>query len=174
MSAEEHLSSYYREIVKYTRFLHYTFRTFMVIQKNSKEYSKTTLFFQGLNILREVIIQYLYDTLFNLIVENIELFQNKKLKSYSELQYLINLIGSCGYTKYKSIKLENNEYSEYQFISIAKETQQKSEVEYETDFFKKKFTNSMVKYLQTKYRKISNDMSQLSTPEYVQRSLQYL
>ena len=102
------------------------------------------------------------------------MYQAGRLKVYNQLQYLIQLVGACGYTKYKSIKLDYNYYLEYQFVSISKETQQKGQIEYETDFFKKNFTNKMVEYLEKKYKKIADEMIKLSTSEYVQKTLSLL
>ena len=43
----------------------------MVVEKNPKEYAKTSLNHQGLTILKEEIVQPLYETIFTLIIDNL-------------------------------------------------------------------------------------------------------
>ena len=43
----------------------------MVVEKHPKEYAKTSLNHQGLTILKEEIVQPLYETIFALIIENL-------------------------------------------------------------------------------------------------------
>lgn len=54
---------------------------------------------------------------------------------------MIQVIGQCGFQKYFSIRLEKNKMGFFQFVSVNRETNLTAEVEYETDFFLRKFTN---------------------------------
>ena len=47
----------------------------MVIEKHSKEYVKTSLYHQGLTILKNEIIIPLYDTLFDLFYDVLEMYK---------------------------------------------------------------------------------------------------
>lgn len=143
----------------------------MLIEKNSKSFVKTTLFHQGLLIMRDYLIVPYYDNLFGLLCSNLQLFKENKLEESSELQFIILAIGMCGFSKYRSIRLEKNENDIFHFKSINKETNQKAEIEYENEFFLKNFTTRMIRHLQAEYRIKSTEMMQFSSSEYVNKAL---
>ena len=67
----DELRAYYNWIVAYTRFLHWTYKTFSLIEKNSKSFGKSSLFHQGLLKMRDHIILFNYENLFSLITQNL-------------------------------------------------------------------------------------------------------
>jgi hypothetical protein len=76
--------------------------------------------------MRDEIIEPLYPDIFRLLMANLELFKEGLLQEYTELQFMIQLLGMCGFQKYLCVKLEKNNLGFFNFVSTSRETNLKT------------------------------------------------
>jgi hypothetical protein len=69
MSCEDYLDYVQGWVNNYTRFVHWTFKSFSVIEKNSLHVKGTNLMFEALGMLKNEFIVPIYEDLFNAVVE---------------------------------------------------------------------------------------------------------
>lgn len=77
----------------------------MAIERYSLQVKGTTLYFEGLSILKSSLIEPIYDDLLQAILDSLEAYKCSHLSSISELQEIIWIIGTVGLKKFKEIKL---------------------------------------------------------------------
>lgn len=122
------------------------------------------LYFEGIKILKEHLFEKIYDSLYQVIEEALELYKSDRLRALEPLQLVIRYIGIVGFTKYKLIEMKKNVREDRFEYESKSENAMAGENPYETGFFKTNFILRLVKGLKRKYTEIVADMMQLSVP----------
>jgi hypothetical protein len=81
LSSLEYISYILEWVYNYTRFMHWTFKTFMVIEKYSLHVKGTNLYFEGLMILKNALIEPILEELIQAIVNCLDLYKINQLPS---------------------------------------------------------------------------------------------
>ncbi len=105
LSSQDYITYTLEWVYNYTRFMHWTFKTFMVIEKYSLHVKGTSLYFEGLTILRTHLIEPIYEELLMAILNCLELYKTNHLTSTTDLNEIITVVGTVGLRKYTYVKL---------------------------------------------------------------------
>lgn len=147
----------------YTRFNHWVFKMFMIIERNAMLAQGVKLYFEGIKILKEQVFDRIYDDLYKVIYQALELYKNDRLRAYEPLQLIIRYIGIIGFSKFKLVEMVKTRDDRFEYHS-KRDTAQNPENPYETGYFKTNFLGRLVKDLKVKYSEIVTGMMQLSVP----------
>lgn len=76
---------------------------FMIIERNAMMAQGVKLYFEGIKILKEQLIDKIYDDLYRIVYQALELYKNDRLRALEPLQLVIRYIGIVGFTKLKLV-----------------------------------------------------------------------
>jgi hypothetical protein len=165
LKADELVACVVKWINNYTRFNHWIYRTFMIIEKNSMRAQGHRLYFEGIKILKREVMDRNYGLTYQAILECLEMYRQDSLREYEPLQVLIKFIGIMGFTKFKLVDMVKVD-DRFEYSSSRKEGEQQVENPYDTATFKRDFIARLIRDIKAKYTDIANEMMHLSTPEY--------
>lgn len=75
----------------------------MIIERNAMMAQGVKLYFEGIKILKEQLIDKIYDDLYRIVYQALELYKNDRLRALEPLQLVIRYIGIVGFTKLKLV-----------------------------------------------------------------------
>ena len=76
---------------------------FMIIERNAMMAQGVKLYFEGIKMLKEQLIDKIYDDLYRIVYQALELYKNDRLRALEPLQLVIRYIGIVGFTKLKLV-----------------------------------------------------------------------
>ena len=90
---------------------------FMIIERNAMMAQGVKLYFEGIKILKECIIDRLYDEIYRSAYQTLELYKNDKLRAYEPLQLVIRYIGIVGFSKFKLVEMIKTRDDRFEYNS---------------------------------------------------------
>lgn len=103
LHAEDEIEEIAKWINTYARFNHWIFKMFMIIERNAMMAQGVKLYFEGIKILKDQIFDKIYDDLYRIVYQSLELFKNDRLRAYEPLKLVIRYIGIVGFSKFKLV-----------------------------------------------------------------------
>jgi hypothetical protein len=75
----------------------------MIIERNAMMAQGVKLYFEGIKILKEQLVDKIYDDLYRIVYQALELYKSDRLRALEPLQLVIRYIGIVGFTKLKLV-----------------------------------------------------------------------
>jgi hypothetical protein len=126
----------------------------MFIEGKSLRMQGKTLYFEGIRILKQEVIDSIYGLIYAAILECLELFKQGKLREYEPLQTVIKYIGIMGFTKFRLVDMAKND-GMFEYISNRNKGEQ-PENPYDTAIFKRDFIIRLTKDVRATYTEIAH------------------
>lgn len=77
----------------------------MPIERNAMVAQGIKLYFEGIKILKVHIFDKIYDELYKIVYQSLELYKNDRLRAYEPLKLVIRYFGIVGFSKYKLVEM---------------------------------------------------------------------
>ena len=90
---------------------------FMVIERNALLAQGVKLYFEGIKILKEQVFDRIYDDLYKVIYQALELYKEERLRAFEPLQLVIRYIGIIGFSKYKLVEMVKTRDDRFEYHS---------------------------------------------------------
>jgi hypothetical protein len=115
--AEHEISEIAKWLNIYARFNHWIYKMFMAIERNAMTSQGVKLYFEGIKILKEQIFDKIYDGLYKIVGQGLELYKNDKLRACEPLQLVIRYIGIVGFSRFKLVKMIKTQDDRFEYRS---------------------------------------------------------